>query len=97
MLKAINAEIVQKNDIVLYRGTGIGDDVFIGLIGIADASALSFGATEAAATIRRVCSVGANAIHLDRRMEDLTRRNGRRDLFLCRYLARKGEQRYWLV
>ncbi len=51
MLEAIDAEIVQKNDIILCRGTEGGDDVFIGLIGAAEASSLSFGAIEAAATI----------------------------------------------
>ena len=50
----------------MCRGIGSGDDVFLGLIGKADASALSFGAANAAA-VRRVCSIGGEAIHLCRR------------------------------
>jgi hypothetical protein len=70
MLEAINAEIVQEDDIVWCQGLGGGDDVFIGLISTADAYVFSFGAAAAAAAaaIRRVCSIGSsNAIHLCRR------------------------------
>lgn len=64
MFEAINAEIVQEDDIILCWSMGGSDDVFIGLASTADAYVLSFGAADAAAAIRRVCSIGANAIHL---------------------------------
>ena len=80
MLEAINAEIVQEDDIVWCWGLGGGDDVFIGLISTADAYVFSFGAAAAAAAIRRVCSIGdSNAIHLCRR-----------EVLICRECEEKG-------
>lgn len=67
MLKAIYAEVVQEDDIILCRGVGGGDDGILGLIGTADVSELSFGATDAAvAAVRRVChGHSAKAVHLN--------------------------------
>lgn len=63
MLKAIYAEIVQKDDIVLCRCVGC-DDGFLGLLGAAGACALPFRAEAVVVAIRRVAGHGAKAVHL---------------------------------